>query len=308
MESGRADVERRLAEALAELQGHRSALRQLKERLRDEMRATEDLRGEASFYRGRAASALSARDEEAAETRRVGEELARALRANAILRRDARDARRALETADATRLSRSGASTSRSAKRPHHDGRRERHREGSGVHEGDAGGDGDLAAAAASVADSARRLQTRAESADAARRRADARLARAVEEKLRALVRLSEEETRRCAAESALEDLRRRPRQPPAARSPWRFASPGRLRRIVGREATPPEPDAAADPQSETKPLEQTTRDDHHHQNQNHDAEDDDRGDSDAPRTPAPIDARARRNTAREEGNDDDDA
>ena len=67
MESGRADVERRLAEALAELQGHRSALRQLKERLRDEMRATEDLRGEASFYRGRAASALSARDEEAAQ-------------------------------------------------------------------------------------------------------------------------------------------------------------------------------------------------------------------------------------------------
>ena len=306
VESGRADVERRLAEALAELQGHRSALRQLKERLRDEMRATEDLRGEASFYRGRAASALSARDEEAAETRRVGEELARALRANAILRRDARDARRALETADATRLSRSGASTSRSAKRPHHDGRRERHREVSGVHEGDAGGDGDLAAAAASVADAARRLQNRAESADAARRRADARLARAVEEKLRALVRLSEEETRRRAAESALEDLRRRPRQPPAARSPWRFASPGRLRRIVGREATPPKPDDAADPQTETTPLEQTTRDDHHHYD--HDAEDDDRGDSDAPRTPAPIDALARRNTAREERNDDDDA
>ena len=306
MESGRADVERRLAEALAELQGHRSALRQLKERLRDEMRATEDLRGEASFYRGRAASALSARDEEAAETRRVGEELARALRANASLRRDARDARRALETADATRLSRSGASTSRSAKRPHHDGRRERHREGSGVHEGDAGGDGDLAAAAASIVDAARRLQTRAESADAARRRADARLARAVEEKLRALVRLSEEETRRRAAESALEDLRRRPQQPPAARSPWRFASPGRLRRIVGREATPPKPDAAADPQSETTPLEQTTRDDDHHHH--HHAEDDDRDDSDAPRTPAPIDARARRNTAREEGNDDDDA
>ena len=306
VESGRADVERRLAEALAELQGHRSALRQLKERLRDEMRATEDLRGEASFYRGRAASALSARDEEAAETRRVGEELARALRANASLRRDARDARRALETADATRLSRSGASTSRSAKRPHHDGRRERHREGSGVHEGDAGGDGDLAAAAASIVDAARRLQTRAESADAARRRADARLARAVEEKLRALVRLSEEETRRRAAESALEDLRRRPQQPPAARSPWRFASPGRLRRIVGREATPPKPDAAADPQSETTPLEQTTRDDDHHHH--HHAEDDDRDDSDAPRTPAPIDARARRNTAREEGNDDDDA
>ena len=306
VESGRADVERRLAEALAELQGHRSALRQLKERLRDEMRATEDLRGEASFYRGRAASALSARDEEAAETRRVGEELARALRANASLRRDARDARRALETADATRLWRSGASTSRSAKRPHHDGRRERHREGSGVHEGDAGGDGDLAAAAASIVDAARRLQTRAESADAARRRADARLARAVEEKLRALVRLSEEETRRRAAESALEDLRRRPQQPPAARSPWRFASPGRLRRIVGREATPPKPDAAADPQSETTPLEQTTRDDDHHHH--HHAEDDDRGDSDAPRTPAPIDARARRNTAREEGNDDDDA
>lgn len=303
MESGRADVERRLAEALAELQGHRSALRQLKERLRDEMRATEDLRGEASFYRGRAASALSARDEEAAETRRVGEELARALRANAILRRDARDARRALETADATRLSRSGASTSRSAKRPHHDGRRERHREVSGVHEGDAGGDGDLAAAAASVVDAARRLQNRAESADAARRRADARLARAVEEKLRALVRLSEEETRRRAAESALEDLRRRPRQPSAARSPWRFASPGRLRRIVGREATPPKPDDAADLQT---PLEQTTRDDHHHHD--HDAEDDDRGDSDAPRTPAPIDALARRNTAREERNDDDDA
>ena len=306
VESGRADVERRLAEALAELQGHRSALRQLKERLRDEMRATEDLRGEASFYRGRAASALSARDEEAAETRRVGEELARALRANASLRRDARDARRALETADATRLSRSGASTSRSAKRPHHDGRRERHREASGVHEGDAGGDGDLAAAAASIVDAARRLQTRAESADAARRRADARLARAVEEKLRALVRLSEEETRRRAAESALEDLRRRPQQPPAARSPWRFASPGRLRRIVGREATPPKPDAAADPQSETTPLEQTTRDDDHHHH--HHAEDDDRDDSDAPRTPAPIDARARRNTAREEGNDDDDA
>ena len=306
MESGRADVERRLAEALAELQGHRSALRQLKERLRDEMRATEDLRGEASFYRGRAASALSARDEEAAETRRVGEELARALRANASLRRDARDARRALETADATRLSRSGASTSRSAKRPHHDGRRERHREGSGVHEGDAGGDGDLAAAAASIVDAARRLQTRAESADAARRRADARLARAVEEKLRALVRLSEEETRRRAAESALEDLRRRPQQPPAARSPWRFASPGRLRRIVGREATPPKPDAAADPQSETTPLEQTTRDDDH--DHHHHAEDDDRDDSDAPRTPAPIDARARRNTAREEGNEDDDA
>ena len=306
VESGRADVERRLAEALAELQGHRSALRQLKERLRDEMRATEDLRGEASFYRGRAASALSARDEEAAETRRVGEELARALRANASLRRDARDARRALETADATRLSRSGASTSRSAKRPHHDGRRERHREGSGVHEGDAGGDGDLAAAAASIVDAARRLQTRAESADAARRRADARLARAVEEKLRALVRLSEEETRRRAAESALEDLRRRPQQPPAARSPWRFASPGRLRRIVGREATPPKPDAAADPQSETTPLEQTTRDDDHHHH--HHAEDDDRDDSDAPRTPAPIDARARRNTAREEGNEDDDA
>ena len=303
VESGRADVERRLAEALAELQGHRSALRQLKERLRDEMRATEDLRGEASFYRGRAASALSARDEEAAETRRVGEELARALRANAILRRDARDARRALETADATRLSRSGASTSRSAKRPHHDGRRERHREVSGVHEGDAGGDGDLAAAAASVVDAARRLQNRAESADAARRRADARLARAVEEKLRALVRLSEEETRRRAAESALEDLRRRPRQPSAARSPWRFASPGRLRRIVGREATPPKPDDAADLQT---PLEQTTRDDHHHHD--HDAEDDDRGDSDAPRTPAPIDALARRNTAREERNDDDDA
>ena len=306
MESGRADVERRLAEALAELQGHRSALRQLKERLRDEMRATEDLRGEASFYRGRAASALSARDEEAAETRRVGEELARALRANAILRRDARDARRALETADATRLSRSGASTSRSAKRPHHDGRRERHREVSGVHEGDAGGDGDLAAAAASVADAARRLQNRAESADAARRRADARLARAVEEKLRALVRLSEEETRRRAAESALEDLRRRPRKPPAARSPWRFASPGRLRRIVGREATPPKPNDAADPQTETTPLEQTTRDDRHHHE--HDAEDDDRGDSDAPRTPAPIDALAQRNTAREERNDDDDA